>query len=257
MNPASATSESSAFSIRMLPCAAPAEAVLIPVSVFPPPPHERDTRAGFVRGLVDAMRVRWTLEPEMFLYLPRLNRGGGNAILAAHAQDWSPKQGLGVWPGREPPKLWTKEEFMALDPGQQLRPLMDMVFHITRKSAQRAVDESLRGLGSMLEFLMPAGDKDLFKRSKNLLEPMLKDPAFQSFKLLVPLFDAKAIGGAAFDQLSHWLCGARAYVWESEEDHGIVVLSLAPLAGILESLGARRLPDSPGEWQVARGRPTR
>jgi len=250
MHPQSASSESDAFSIRVLPCAEPAEAVLVPFSAFPPPQHEREVRVDFVHRLGAALRSRWSLESEMFLYIPRLNRGGGNAMLAARAKDWSPKQGLGVWPSREPPKLWTKEEFMDLNLGQQLRPLMDTVFHITRKAAQREVAESLRGLGSLLEFLLPAGDTDFFKRSKNLLQPTLKEPAFQSYKLLVPLLDAAAIDGATFDQLSRWMCGARAYVWESDEDHGTLVLSLAPLAAVLESLGARRLPESPGEWLV-------
>lgn len=250
MSPQSASSESNGFSIRKLLCAEPAEAVLIPFSAFPPSPHEREVRVDFMQRLVAALRSRWSLDSEMFLYIPRLNRGGGNAMLAAHAQQWSPKQGLGVWPNRESPKLWTKEEFMALNAGDQLRPLMDTVFHITRKAAQREVAESLRGLGAMLEFLLPAGDTEFFKRSKTLLSPMLKEPAFQVFKLQVPLLDAAAIGGAAFDQLSRWLCGARAYIWESEEDHGTVVLSLAPLAAILESLGARRLAEAPGEWLV-------
>jgi len=257
MHPQSASSESNAFSIRALPCAAPAEAVLIPFSAFPAPRNELETRGDFVQRLVAALRSRGTLESELFLYVPRLHRGGANQKVAAHAQDWSPKQGLGVWPSREPPKLWTKEEFMALNPGDQLRPLMDLVFHITRKTAQREVTESLRGLGAMLEFLMPAGDADFFKRSKNLLQPMLKEPVFQSFKLLVPLLDAAAIEGAEFDQLSRWLCGARAYVWESDGDHGTLILSLAPLAPLLESLGARRLPDAPGEWRVPLAQPVR
>ncbi|HUA17666.1 MAG TPA: hypothetical protein VMB25_02910 [Bryobacteraceae bacterium] len=254
MHPRSASSETGGFSIRELPCAAPAEAVLIPFSAYPAPRGELETHGDFVHRLVATLRSRWSLESEMFLYIPRLNRGGGNRTLAAHAQAWSPRQGLGVWPSREPPKLWTKEEFMALDPGQAPRPLRDTVFHITRKGAQREVADSLRGLGSLLEFLLPAGDADFFKRSKTLLQPMLKDPAFQMFKLQVPLLDAAAIAGAAFDQLSRWLCGARAYIWESEEDHGTLVLSLAPLPAILESLGARRRPEAPGEWLVPAAR---
>jgi hypothetical protein len=257
MHPQSASSESSGFSIRILHCPEPAEAVLIPFSAFPAPPHELETRCDFVNRLTATLRSRWSLESEMFLYIPRLNRGGGNQKVAAHAQAWSPKQGLGVWPSREPPKLWTKEEFMDLNLGQQLRPMMDTVFHITRKAAQREVAESLRGLGALLEFLLPAGDQDFFKRSSSLLFPMLKDPAFQMFKLQVPLLDGAAIGGARFDQLSRWLCGARAYVWESEEDHGTLVLSLAPLAPVLESLGARRLAEAPGEWRVPLAHPVR
>jgi hypothetical protein len=242
------TAETGKLTLRTIACTPPSSALLVPVSDFPA--SKDDASVLFVRQLSAALRMQFALDSELFFHVPNLARGGANKILSAHGREWAPRQGLGVWPSRGAPKPWTKEEFMSLDAGQQPRPIMDNVFQVSKKEAIREADESMRGFGSMIEFLVPFGDRDFFKRSKELLFPKLDDPMFRVFKFYIPMLDAEAVGAATGFLLERWMCGARAMIRESPDDKGFLVVSLAPLGQVLESIGAISPRDPQGEWTI-------
>jgi len=176
------------------------EAWLVPVDRFPIPPEERAGVQNFVDRLV--------------------------ALVCLHEK---PQLGWGIWPDRDPPTLWTAEEFRELAPGEMIRPLMHQVFRITEATARRTARNAMFGTGVALELLVREGDGELIQRTTQFLLLKIEEPSFRGFEFCVPLLDCKSLEGVAGDVLDNWLCGAQFYVRESPEDAGVLIISGFPL----------------------------
>jgi hypothetical protein len=148
-----------------------------------------------------------------------------------------------VWPDREPPTVWTKEDFENLDFGEQPRTLMYQVLRVTTGvEAREDARNTMLGIGAVTQLMTTGGTEALLKAGIETLLPPIQDPAFTAFPYYMPLLEAKSLEGAKTAQLDKWLCGAAVYLRESVEDQAILIASREPLAGLLESLGGRLLP---------------
>jgi hypothetical protein len=235
--------------ITILPLVGQWEAFLIPLPAFPVPEEERAPVREFVRKVIAQLVKQQGCKLETFIQLTQLHLGDGASRLSNHGKEWMPSMGLGVWPDREPPHSWTMGELQDLVPGDKLRSMMDIALHVTRPEEGDNVRDVMLGLGTVLQFVLPAGTEEFLSAARHLLFSPIKDPSFTSFPFYIPLFEGKTISGASESQLELWLCGAHACIRESPEDQGILVFGKTALQDVLPLAGAVRSKED-SSWRI-------
>jgi hypothetical protein len=222
------------------------EAWFLRVSDFPAAEPEREVVKSFVGRFVSTLAKEYGLSSEVFIQFAGLKRPCSETF-STHAREWMPATGLGVWPDREPPRLWTKEDFFDLEPGQLPKPIMYKVFRV--KPCTDA-PELMAGSGTVLHIMIQDGPEGFFKRAMDLLLPPIQQRAFRGFRFYIPLLERKSVEGAKPEQLESWFCGASAYIRESIEDKGILIASRQPLSPILEELGGKFEKEPERAWKM-------
>jgi hypothetical protein len=245
------SAERGAIGLRTIPAPPPWEAFLLPVSGFPVPEQELSPVRGWLVKLTAALAKEWGLSVEVLIQLSQLHLGDGTVRLSDHGREWLPAVGLGVWPDREPPTLWTPEYFGSLGPGEMPRPAMYQVLRITTEPESRKNARNVMlGLGTILQILTPDDSETLLHKTRAVLHPPIKDPSYTCFAFYVPLFEAVSLRAATAEQLDKWFCGASVYIRESSEDTGILISSRQPLGPILQRLGGRPEPEPESGWRI-------
>jgi len=132
-----------------------------------------------------------------------------------------------------------------------VRPLMFQVFQIsTTAQAKRHALKLLFPFGSMIElFSQESSPAVLEGMSEVLLQP-IKDASFTCFAYYIPLLEAKTVAGAKTAQLESWLTACTAYIRESFEDKGVLIVSRNPLGPLLETLGGRFETEERPVWYI-------
>ncbi len=239
------------LSVSAVPCPAPAEAILIPASAYPVPLGERDLLLRLMAKLSSALMLRLKLASEMFIHLTPSKNPAAGGLISPHARAWMPQPGFGVWPAREPPSLWKKEDFADLEPGQPPRDTVHPVFRISKDgNAKEQARSVMFGTGAILEILTRESGPVLVRRGTELLLPKIQETAFRSFPYYLPLLDAASIARISFDELQTWLCGGRVYLRESIEDGGLLVVALDSIRPALETLNAVADPNANGVLRI-------
>lgn len=226
----------SELTLKSIAAPPPWEALVLTVSSFPVPPEELASVRSFLRRLTGALLEDGELCVEIFLQFNHLHLADGAARIAENARAWRPEHGLGVWPDREPPVLWTRAEFESPPTGPP-RPIMHKVLRLSgsRRVKNDAV-EMMLGRGAVIEVLTAEPGDRFLERARKLLLPPIQERALRSFPFYVPLLERKSIGGRQADQLQDWLCGVSVYIRESAEDSGILIASRDPLAPVLKRI---------------------
>lgn len=222
---------------------------VIGLSGFPAPEHELELAREFLNRMVPLLAKRSGGAPETFLQFTQLHLGDGAQRLSSRGAAWLPSMGLGVWPDREPPHSWTLEEMRDLVPTDKVRPLMDIALRIGAPEKAEEVRGIMLGLGTVLQCILPTGSKGFLEAARKLLLPPITDPCFTAFPFYVPLLEGKSVAGASASVLDTWSCGAGAYVRESPEDQGILVLVRGPIDDLLLQSGAIKESRN-HEWRV-------
>jgi len=224
--------------VRVVQAPAPWEGYLIPVSGFPVPDEEllgvREVLHAFTGWLARDPR----LLTEVFVQMAQLHVGDGSERLSSHGREWLPALGLGVWPNRPAPTLWTREDFENLGPGEAPRTIMFQVFRITAPGAAPAAREQMLGLGTVLQMMFYDSPGSSMASMREVLLKPIQDRAYTCFPFYVPLLDVDAVSGASAEHLDEWCGGAQVYVRESAEDCGILLLSKLPLRPVVPGLNA-------------------
>ena len=178
--------------LRAIPTPGAWEALLLPVAGLPVPPEDRECVRGAVKKFVTAAKTSLHLSSEVFVQVEQSDDAEARALYNRHAREWIPEVGLGVWPDREPPRVWTKEEFMSVVPGEKLRPLMFQVFRITdSERAKEAARNVMLGFGPVIEILIQTDGDSFLDRCTSVLLPPIKDPSFTCFPFYIPLLEAQ------------------------------------------------------------------
>ena len=238
-------------SLRRLRCAAPSEAVLIACSGFPIPESERAALLRCAISVSTALSVPSKTHSHIFLHISPDKNPKAAQMIAPHARRWRPEFGFGVWPARKPPTMWTKEDFENLEPGQQLRPLVEIAVRIgANADAGEDARSVMFGTGAVIEVQSRDDCSVFLRRASDLLLPTIQEPLFRSYPFYLPLLAAAAVEGASFERLETWLCGATSYIAESIEDRGVLVLSLHSLTPALDQLRAEPDPQTPGVYHI-------
>jgi len=236
---------------RQLRCPAPAEAILLPCTAFPIPVQERDALLRVFVSLSRTLLLRSKAQSHSFLHVSSGKNPEAAPLFAPHAKRWMPELGFGVWLGRKPPSLWTREDLEKAEPGERLRPLVELVFRITTdEAAKEHARSTMFGTGSVIEVQTRDDGPTYARRGTQLLLPTIQDASFKSYPYYFPLIDAGALASVSFAQLQAWLCGAGIWMAESVDDSGVLVLSLDSLRPALDQLGATADPDNAGCWLI-------
>jgi hypothetical protein len=176
---------------------------------------------------------------ELFLQFDRCKPDREVPILRENARNWQPEIGLGVWLDREPPTMWTPEEFVAAAPGT-LRPLMH---HLFRLQADPVVQATAwrRLLGSGVLLRVATAEADIFlKGATEFLHPRIAEPSLTGFPFYAPLLTATTFSqpGALYAAgVDVWLPGVEGYLRESEEDGGLLIVTRQSSAAFWQSVG--------------------
>src|SRR5947209_14130007 len=171
--------------MRSLQAPAPFEAYLIPVSAFPLPEEE----AVALKSLLDHVTARVMADSscsvEVFAQMTQFH--DSKNILRKYRDEWIPQLGLGVWPHRPPPTMWTRADFLDLGPDEKPRPLMYQLLRIGAPGQPRdRARYVLLGLGALLQVLAPDSAEFLAAAREGLL-PTISEPIQRSFPFYAPL----------------------------------------------------------------------
>ncbi len=185
--------------------------------------------------------------PHGLIQYNQLNRGGASRIMSANFMAWGIDNGLGYWPEREPPTLWTEEDFTELDIGEMPRPLMHQLFGVNK--GLPAIQESFRlllGLGPMVFTLSEDSVQKVKELATAQFRPLIAEPALRMFAYYYPLLCAAAFSHENEDRLAAWTCGIHFFLRESPEEKGIFIASRRPLDRVWQAAGA--VQSEPGVW---------
>ena len=226
---------------------------------FPIKPEPRARLREALQAAVDALRGRRPLALSTWLLMDSLHKDGAVRELSRHGREWMPEFGLGLWPDREPPRMYRDSDFLDLEFGQELNTMMHTVVQIGgQEEAARGAWETMFGRGSTVVTLATGGAEAMLEATREALVREITDESFQSFGFYFPLIGRAALVEALAGQkagrgglLDAWLGPVDVYVRESEEDGSVLVVSRR---SAVEELGAagftvreRRLPEANGK----------
>jgi hypothetical protein len=241
--------EKNSILLQAIPWKLDGDAFLLPVSGFPVPDAELTHLRTFLRNLSGAILRNQSLSLEVFVQVAQLSVGDGIARFSAHSREWKAKMGLGVWPDRQPPTIWTKEEFLELGPDERPRRLVHQLFRIGGTTdVRQSAHDCMLGIGVVMNIITRDETKALLEKGKAALFPHITDPSFRSFSYYLPLLDRNSLLAGNAQQLDNWLCGSSFYIRESFEDKGILIASRDRLKPVLDGLG--ELSQSGGDWHL-------
>jgi hypothetical protein len=229
------------------------QVLVVPVSGFPVPAEEAADVLATLRTLSAAIAAQARLSREVLIQMTHLHfPTGSSTLFARHAREWMPAMGLGVWPDREPPTIWTAKDFEDLVPGQAPRTLIDQVFRITKsEDAKLSARDTMFGYGAVVEVLTRDETEKFLERCRNILLPPITDPTYTCYPFYAPLLEAKSFTTVAAAEIGRITCGCSAYVRESVQDKAVLIAASMPVVSILEGLGAKQQPGT-DEWTLER-----
>ena len=235
------------FSLREINAPAGWTAAVIELE-FPASPDVRQAYAAVVAELlVSVAAFERAPATEVLLQVDRCAPDREIPIIQENARSWQPEIGLGVWLDREPPTLWTKEEFLAAAPGT-LRPVIDRVFRIqTDLAVQNAAWIRLLGSGTLVRVAASAPGVFLEGATK-YLQPRISEPSLSSFPFTLPLLTEAALRGSQTiypGGPEAWLPKVDGYLRESAEDGGLFMLVRLSQDDFWPLLNERRLGIAP------------
>jgi hypothetical protein len=214
--------------VALLPISTPEPwtATLIPVSDFPVPEDERSKLRDALGDWCARLAGNNNLAPSTWLQMNHFHLDQGAQKLSANGRTWLPMTGLGVWPDREPPRLWTKADFEDREYGQPLPPLMHTVFHVSggTKASTHARDFMI-GTGTVVSALLEKDAEQYHQVMREFLLPPITEEALQCHPFYIPLLEAKSLRNVTADLLDSWMGPARVYLRESVEDQGLLLIS--------------------------------
>lgn len=182
----------------------------------------------------------------------QLNLGGASHIASTHFGPWGMDAGLGYWPERKPPTLWSREDFTDLDLGEPVRALMHQVFGINK--GLPAIEEAFRlllGLGPMVFTLSEDSVPKVKERATALFRPLIEEPALRMFAYYYPLLCAATFASENADRLDEWTCGIHFFLRESPEQKGIFIASRRPLDRVWQAAGGVQSERGVWTWPSA------
>jgi hypothetical protein len=226
--------------LRVLRAPPPWQAFVLPVSGFPIPEPECTQLSTVVSRISASAAAEWRLSSEVFLELEQMKGLECRYRFSDNGRAWLPEVGLGVWPDREPPDIFTRDEFENWVPGTPMRELLCEVFRISTSPDQRsAARNAMLAFGPVVEILTPDSSEAFFGKMKPVYLDFIKSRAHRCFPYYVPLLEGKIFENMSSDQLSHWCPGISVYVRESFQDRGILIASTLPISDILKELVGR------------------
>jgi hypothetical protein len=214
----------------------PWQAVLLHL---PDLPLKQDLRAGVCEIMEKVIRHQQeaaSLQVATWLLLDQLHKDGAVHALSRNGRYWMPDFGLGIWPDRQPPRMYEDRDFLDLEYGAAFPKMMHSVAKAgaAEESALHAW-RTMFGTGSTILTLARGPSQQLLEAMHEPLLSLIHDEAFRSFPWYFTLLGRNALSQASGDLLNRWLGPVSFYMRESEEDNSLLLVSCV---GLMAALGA-------------------
>ena len=227
--------------LQSIPAPEPWTAAVLPVSSFPVPEDERSILREKLAEWCAEVAGKNQLTASTWLQMNHMHLDQGAPKLSANGRTWLPMTGLGVWPDREPPRLWTKADFLDREYGQPLPPLMHTVFHISGGAeASNHARDVMIGSGTVVHALLDGDAGQYHEAMRELLLPPITEESLRGHPFYMPLLEARSLRNVTVDVLDAWMGLARVYVRESVEDKAVLVVCSVPEAIAAWSRGLQK-----------------
>ena len=233
----SATTDSSLTTVRALGRQHDFYAYVLPTGDYPVATSERERYLGILADSLETLDALDGGSPENLLQVWKLHHEGASKQVSINGRAWIPVTGVGVWPDREPPHVWTVEEFSQFEPGKVPRPPIFMVFRLKGAREQREnVLPLMGGRGAMIQAGV-AGDLEAFyQQCSQYFRDFIVEPLHLAYPFFFPLLEAKTLPALSAEVSERVLGGLRYYVRESPEDNGVFILSRSDLGPAFRNL---------------------
>ena len=208
----------------------------------------RGEALGQVRALVAAIEtflsVDCDLQGQTFLQSWRLATEGTAAMYEANIGRWLPSVGLGIFPNRRAPARMTRETAMDAAAAMFARQPVDLpayrLMHVSGSGdAPAHALQTMLGQGIVQRLWTPDAWTTTKQLGKDAYLPRITEASLRRAAFHMPVLELAAFtSDATAQQIERWMCGAHAYLRESEEDGGLLLVSRRDLIPIFQE----RLP---------------
>ncbi|HLJ88288.1 MAG TPA: hypothetical protein VKZ53_15825 [Candidatus Angelobacter sp.] len=227
------------------------EVYFIPTS-FNVAPESYDALRLFLERVVAHFTGTLGCNHEGFIQLVRFRPQEVVHRFSDNARKWLPQMGMGVWPDREPPRMWTSKDIENMDPQTGMPTLLYTVFRITAQgNARLDAMHTMAGTSCALQVFSQLETKKLMDYLKEVSLEFIRDRVFRVFPWYVPLLSLTGLKDPVSPVTLRILQNIRLYVRESVEDGGILIVSREPLEDLLPSLGCTFLEgEKVPQWRL-------
>lgn len=210
---------------------------LFPAGDYPVPAGERETYLGILGRLESVLDESFGGSQEILLQMWKLHHEGASKQLSGNGRAWVPVVGVGVWPHKPPPAVWTREEFEAFVPGEMPRPPISMVFRLKGERTQRAnVLPVMGGRGALIQAWVQGDPEEFYKDCAEYFRGFITEPLHLAYPFFFPLIDASTLRAITPELADRLLGRVQYYVRESAEDRGLLILSRSSLDVVFKEL---------------------
>ncbi len=226
------------WKVRLFPSDGHWHCASIKVSGFPLRPSPKEDLRNMLWSTVQAVRSPQTLQLSVCLLMDSLHKDGAVHALSRHGARWLPDFGLGLWPDREPPRMYEENDFLDLEFGAEMRRLMHSVVHISSEDEESVTHawKTMFGTGSTVLALSNQTTDEILNHMRTAALGKIQDENFRGFPWYFSLIGCNAIE-AGPDLFDTWLGPVEFYLRESEEDSSIVLLGRSDFTPALEAAG--------------------
>jgi len=212
--------------------------LFIPLPSLPLKQHQRSGVRDTVEKIVGYLRGCAPLHLTTWLLMDSLHKDGAVRELSRNGRHWMPDFGLGIWPDREPPRMYEDRDFLDLEYGAKFPQMVHSVVKagMTEDAALHAW-RTMFGTGSTILTLADGSSDNMLEAVREPLLAAIQDESFRSFPWYFPLLGRNSLGHEKEGLLDCWLGPACVYIRESEEDSGLLAISRMDLKPALLAAG--------------------
>lgn len=215
-------------------------------------PDSYDPARAFLLELVSYFTSRLGCNHESFIQIGQIREQTTTFLFAEHARNWVPETGVGVWPHRPAPRMLKMEDMENIESGEGTGPLLNSVFRVTAEANTRlGAMTTMAGTGSGLQIISHLESEKLLHDMKEVFLNFIHDRVFRIFPWYVPLIEKAVLAEPIETLTTDSMRGITLYIRESQEDGGILILSIEPLGDIFALLGCKQTErgDKP-KWKI-------
>ncbi len=234
------------WKVRVFPSEGPWHYASLMVPGFPLKSPLREDLRSTLWTAIEAVRGAQILQLSVWLLMDSLHKDGAVHALSRHGAEWLPDFGFGLWPDREPPRMYEERDFLDLEFGAEMPRLMHSVAHITTENQDTVTHawETMFGTGSTVLALSGVSADNILATMRVAALEKIQDETFRSFPWYFSLIGQKAMEAGPV-LLDSWLGPVELYVRESEEDGSIVLLGRSDFSLALKSAGFHLIEEPP------------
>jgi hypothetical protein len=205
-------------------------------------PDSYDPVREFLGELVSYFTARLGYHHESFIQIGTTSDRAAARLFSENAREWIPETGLGVWPHRPAPRIWTMQDMEDLDPNSGMPTLLHSLFRVTADANVRLTAmTTIVGTGCGVQLVSRAESAVLLRDLKELFLAFIQDRVFRIFPWYVPLIERAVLIEPLEPLVVDAMRGISLYIRESPEDGGILIISPQPLSDIFAQLGCKQV----------------